>query len=93
MILLQCEDKCGLSFETRQANCVTLKGEIYPDSFCPKNRVPDLVRKCNTSAPCKHEWFISQWSEVILVKYNYNTIKILHFYLNEVHLKKIPYLI
>ncbi|XP_075221688.1 proteoglycan-like sulfated glycoprotein papilin isoform X2 [Lycorma delicatula] len=58
-----CEDKCGLSFETREAHCATQNGEIYPDNFCLKNRYPKLVRECENPPSCRYEWFTSQWSE------------------------------
>ncbi|XP_054258197.1 papilin isoform X2 [Macrosteles quadrilineatus] len=58
-----CEDKCGLSYETRQAFCATEKGEIYHDNFCHKSQVPELKRECIGVGACKHQWFASQWSE------------------------------
>lgn len=63
-ITFQCQDKCGLSYETRQAHCSTQKGEIYPDHFCHKYRIPQLLRTCESATPCKNQWFASQWSDV-----------------------------
>ncbi|KAG8262319.1 hypothetical protein J6590_054750 [Homalodisca vitripennis] len=59
-----CEDKCGLAYETRQVICATEKGELYPETFCQKSKIPELKRECNATAACKHQWFASQWSEV-----------------------------
>ncbi|RZF40156.1 hypothetical protein LSTR_LSTR010108 [Laodelphax striatellus] len=58
-----CEDKCGLSFETREVKCSTQKGQVYDDSFCHKYRLPDLKRECISTAECQHEWYATQWSE------------------------------
>ncbi|XP_046445127.1 papilin-like isoform X2 [Daphnia pulex] len=58
-----CKNKCGLEFETRQAQCVSPKGTVYPDEFCHAYRRPALNRTCAEATKCKHVWFASQWSE------------------------------
>ena len=64
-LITQCKNKCGLEFESRQAQCVSPKGTVYPDEFCHAYRRPALNRTCAEATKCKHVWFASQWSEVI----------------------------
>ncbi|XP_021914576.1 papilin isoform X2 [Zootermopsis nevadensis] len=58
-----CEDKCGLTQETRRVHCANQMGKIYPDDHCHSYRLPELARECESPVPCDHEWFASQWSE------------------------------
>ncbi|XP_023705293.1 papilin isoform X5 [Cryptotermes secundus] len=58
-----CEDKCGLTQETRRIHCANQMGKIYPDDRCHSYRLPELTRECESPVPCDHEWFASQWSE------------------------------
>lgn len=61
--LFQCENKCGLSTETRGAICATAKGEIHPEKFCKRSKLASLSRDCQ-GPPCEHQWYASQWSQV-----------------------------
>ncbi|KAK9688591.1 ADAM-TS Spacer 1 [Popillia japonica] len=60
-----CDNKCGLSEETRMVQCMTASGEIYPDKLCALDEEkPATSRKCVTKAKgCNYEWYASQWSE------------------------------
>ncbi|PSN47564.1 hypothetical protein C0J52_19332 [Blattella germanica] len=58
-----CEDKCGLTQETRRVHCANQAGKLYPDEYCHAYRLPELTRSCESPIPCEHEWFASQWSE------------------------------
>ncbi|XP_069673465.1 papilin isoform X4 [Periplaneta americana] len=58
-----CDDKCGLTQETRRVHCANQMGKIYPDDRCHLYRLPELTRECESPVPCDHEWFASQWSE------------------------------
>ncbi|XP_024082550.1 papilin isoform X1 [Cimex lectularius] len=56
-----CSEKCGVTFETRTAQCANEKGVVFPDSMCQENLKPELKRNCVVS-PCASQWFASQWS-------------------------------
>nr|CAD7426582.1 unnamed protein product [Timema monikensis] len=58
-----CEDKCGLTYETRKAHCSNQMGKVYPDNRCHRYRLPNLIRECENQVSCEYEWFASQWSE------------------------------
>ncbi|XP_046998769.1 papilin isoform X1 [Schistocerca americana] len=58
-----CENKCGLTFETREAHCVSEAGVSYPEKFCQPYLLEELKRPCKSPRPCDHEWFASQWSD------------------------------
>ena len=61
--LWKCDDKCDVAFETRQAMCTTGKGKVYPEKYCKKSKLPELVRNCSAPA-CEYQWYAAQWSEV-----------------------------
>lgn len=64
-ISLQCESKCGLTNETRKAQCATADGKVYPDNLCEDTPLPELVRECkNVNTSCEFQWYASEWSEV-----------------------------
>ncbi|XP_017784218.1 PREDICTED: papilin isoform X2 [Nicrophorus vespilloides] len=57
-------DKCGLVSESRNIECATAKGEIFPNELCETEMKPETVRKCDMpSTGCDYEWYASQWSE------------------------------
>ncbi|XP_073996015.1 proteoglycan-like sulfated glycoprotein papilin isoform X1 [Rhodnius prolixus] len=56
-----CDDKCGISSETRHVYCANQKGVAFPDDMCHGYRRPATVRQC-TYVPCASQWFASQWS-------------------------------
>ncbi|KRT86056.1 hypothetical protein AMK59_2573, partial [Oryctes borbonicus] len=60
-----CENKCGLSEETRVVQCMTASGEVFPDELCEQDEAkPETSRKCVSKAgDCNFEWYASQWSE------------------------------
>ncbi|XP_063221793.1 papilin isoform X2 [Bacillus rossius redtenbacheri] len=58
-----CEDKCGLSSETRTAFCSNEAGKVYPDDRCFPYRLKELIRECENQMTCEFEWYTSQWSE------------------------------
>lgn len=60
---MKCDEKCGLTQETRTVQCVTQSGVVFPDSFCHQYRIPELVRECETPKKCDHEWYAGQWSK------------------------------
>nr|CAD7441589.1 unnamed protein product [Timema bartmani] len=62
-----CEDKCGLTYETRKAHCSNQMGKVYPDNRCHRYRLPNLIRECENQVSCEYEWFASQWSEVSIM--------------------------
>lgn len=62
----QCDDKCGLSQETRTTYCATQDGTVYPDEKCNVEK-PELVRDCESKKECEVLWFASQWSDVSLL--------------------------
>ena len=45
----QCSSQCGWGFATRGAQCVDLKNQTAPDSFCPEMK-PQLKKDCYLSA-------------------------------------------
>ena len=47
----QCSSQCGWGVATRRAQCVTLKNETAPDSFCPELQ-PQLKKDCYLG-PCR----------------------------------------
>lgn len=57
---MQCK-ACGLTQETRTANCASKDGKIYNETFCANREKPELIRNC-TSPVCEFQWFSSQWS-------------------------------
>lgn len=61
---MQCDDKCGLTQETRTAHCATVDGTTYPDEKCEEAKKPELTRECENPTSCDYQWFASQWSEV-----------------------------
>ncbi|XP_074105077.1 proteoglycan-like sulfated glycoprotein papilin isoform X3 [Cotesia typhae] len=58
-----CEDKCGLTQETRTAHCATQDGTIYPDDKCEPDKKPELTRDCENTKGCEYQWYSTQWSE------------------------------
>ncbi|XP_022911513.1 papilin isoform X2 [Onthophagus taurus] len=60
-----CEDKCGLSEETRFVKCATASGDVYEDKLCEETEIkPAATRKCEKQAKgCEFEWHASQWSD------------------------------
>lgn len=60
----KCEDKCGLTQETRTAHCATQDGTIYPDDKCEPDKKPELTRDCENTKGCEYQWYSTQWSEV-----------------------------
>ncbi|GJQ76338.1 hypothetical protein Trydic_g2060 [Trypoxylus dichotomus] len=60
-----CENKCGLSEETRMVQCMTAAGEVFSDKLCEQDeKKPETSRKCVSKAgDCIYEWYASQWSE------------------------------
>ncbi|XP_044011690.1 papilin isoform X3 [Aphidius gifuensis] len=58
-----CDDKCGLTQETRTAHCATNDGTTYPSDKCDANNKPELTRTCEKSKGCEYQWYAAQWSE------------------------------
>ncbi|KAK9886678.1 hypothetical protein WA026_017598 [Henosepilachna vigintioctopunctata] len=58
-----CENKCGLSNETRKVHCASINGKIYPDDLCEPELKPESVRECEGHASCDYLFYASQWSE------------------------------
>ena len=61
---LKCEEKCGLTQETRTAHCATQDGKTYPDEKCDPAKKPQLSRECENPKSCDYQWYTSQWSKV-----------------------------
>ncbi|KAF3430423.1 hypothetical protein E2986_10746, partial [Frieseomelitta varia] len=57
-----CDDKCGLTEETRTTYCATQDGTVYPDEKCDGEKKPELTRDCEAKKDCEFLWFASQWS-------------------------------
>ncbi|XP_043274071.1 papilin [Venturia canescens] len=58
-----CDEKCGLTRETRTAHCATQDGTTYPDDKCVESKKPEVTRKCENPKSCEFLWYTSQWSE------------------------------
>ncbi|XP_046737173.1 papilin [Diprion similis] len=58
-----CDNKCGLTQETRTVSCVSLKDKIYPNEQCNPDTKPESVRKCSAQEKCNYQWYATQWSE------------------------------
>ena len=63
---MQCDDKCGLTKETRTVHCATQSGTVYPDEKCDENKKPPTDRECMIPQSCEYQWIATQWSEVQL---------------------------
>ncbi|XP_046586723.1 papilin isoform X2 [Neodiprion lecontei] len=58
-----CDNKCGLTQETRTVSCVSLDDKIYPNEKCNPETKPELVRSCSAQEKCNYQWYATQWSE------------------------------
>lgn len=66
IFMFQCENKCGLTNETRKTKCMSVSKKFFADEFCDQDKKPILIRECeNTNTTnCEYLWYASQWSEV-----------------------------
>lgn len=60
----QCDEKCGLTQETRTTRCATQDGTVYPDEKCDATKKPELTQDCKSKKECEFLWFASLWSDV-----------------------------
>ncbi|KAK2706695.1 hypothetical protein QYM36_014662 [Artemia franciscana] len=58
-----CNDRCGLTVETRSVLCVDPAGSVVNETFCQALRRPDTERPCADATLCEHGWHATEWSE------------------------------